>query len=188
MKVRATLGVLATLAVCFLAEKAAADDLKKVASFKLDDRQVQWVALSPDGTRLAASVVKVTNEKNKKTAVSQAVIWDLTTSAELSSREIPGTVAMSYLFFSANGKTLITVDDGFNTEGGNNWVRGGLQTRNGYQAWDATTGREIGSRIAPARLAEFTTAAVSPDGKYLATVFNSQVTIDRSPSRSSFAG
>jgi WD40 repeat protein len=180
MRVRTTVGVLVVVGACLLPERSVADGLKEVASFKLNDRHVQGLALSADGTRLAAAVLQeATKGKARKTNVSETVIWDLNTSAPLRSPENSGA-RLTYLFFSANGQTVITVDDGFNNQGGSVWVSGGLRTRLGYQAWDATTGREIGSRIAPARTGEFTTAAVSPDGRYLATVFNSEITIDRS--------
>ena len=150
----------------------------------MNDREIRWIALSPDGTRLAAAVVhgELNESKNIKhmVMVSELIVWDLNTSARVSSPKNPG-VRFSHVLFSANGNTLITVDDG--SEGVEEFsLDNALRTRKGYEAWDATTGRAIGSRIAPAGLGEFTTAAVSPGGKYLATVFNARFTKDVVPS------
>jgi hypothetical protein len=146
----------------------------------VNDREIQWIALSPDGTRLAAAVLhgELNESKKSKQNVSEVMVWDLNTSAKVSSPKNT-RVRFSYLLFSADGKTLIAVDEGEGFAGHH-----GLHTRKGYEAWDATTGRAIGSRIAPAGLGEFTTAAVSPDGKYLATVFNARFTKDVVPSGS----
>ncbi len=171
MRTRATLAVLATLAVGLLAGRAAGADLKDLAGFDVKDRQVLCVAISPDGTRLAAAVGFGPGEKEKyRQNLSEVILWDLTASAEVARQETHG---VNLLFFSANGKTLITVEESVS---GQQTAR--PQTRYSYQAWDAATGREIGSRIVPAPPGGFTTAAVSPDGKYLATVYNAAVGID----------
>jgi hypothetical protein len=175
MNVRQALGLLATLATCCLPARSAAGDLEAIASWKLNDRHVQWVALSPDGTRLAAAVWYVDARPKTKELLSAVVIWDLTTAKQLSPEDPgPPFTRYSFLFFSANGKTLVAVDDGDNGNGGDAHIDGGLRTGRGYQTWDATTGREIGSRIAPPPSGLCTAAAVSPDGKYLAVVSNAE--------------
>lgn len=178
MKVRATLGVLAVLVLC--TSRATAGDIKPLARFNAPDRVVNWIALSPDGTRLAAALSRA---EPGKQYVSQVVVWDVDAGAKVSTKEYASY--FNYVFFSADGSTLVTAENGFNGAGGNVALQNGLRVRGtrGYQTWDAATGKEIGAAVAPARLGEYSTAAVSPDGKYLATVFNAEVYIESSSTR-----
>ncbi len=80
----------------------------------------------------------------------------------------------THVWMSADGKTVVTADNGMTNLNPvyHEWSALIAIGTRGSPAWDATTGKAIGSVIAPQSTASFTAAAVSPDGRYLAAVFN----------------
>ena len=182
MSHRSAAFVLTTLIGCASAGASRADDVTELATLKGNGAPVNWIALSADGTRLAVARANVKGKIAHPVRIpAEFEIWDVDSGTKICSGK-NAKADFTFVMFSANGKTLVTVDEGFNNAGGNVAVRGGLRTRgkSGYQAWDSTTGREIGSAIVPAGHGEFTTAALSPDGKYLATVYNEQFSSEKS--------
>ena len=179
MKNHVWIGLLTTLMVCTSPGTSSADDIKELVTLKGKGAPVKWIALSADGSRLAvAENTWMPDKQGRMVRVpTEAVVWDVASGSQLCTCKNP-KARFEYVLFSADAKTLVTVDGGMGYATGAVKVHEGLRTssRNGYQAWDSTTGRQIGSPIAPAPLGQFTAAAVSPDGKYLATVFNEQVT------------
>jgi WD40 repeat protein len=169
--------VLTVLMACALTRASRAEGVKDLATIEGPGVWANWIALSADGTRLAVVRHNFTIPGNgrQERVPTEFEIWDVDRGTKVCSGTTPTREAhFTHVMFSANGKTLVTVDQGFGnqeSEGlGGSRVR--ARGRGGYQAWDTETGREIGSAIMPKAGNEFTGTAVSPDGKYLATVQN----------------
>ena len=80
-----------------------------------------------------------------------------------------------YVEFSADGRSLLTLDiRGANAPGVKGGNRGDIHPglRSAYEVWNVATGKMIGSSFSRVATGHFTTAALSPDGKYLAMVLN----------------
>ncbi|MBO0701026.1 MAG: hypothetical protein J2P46_21705, partial [Zavarzinella sp.] len=156
-----------------------AEGVREIAVLWGDGKPVDALDFSPDGSRIAVARKsgKAGADRKADTASGEAVVWDVAGEKPVCTCTNPKAVFTS-AWFSADGKTLVTVANGaLHQDGGIKLPAGnGIHRDGAYQAWDVQTGREIGAPIVPAGIGMFGTAAVSPDGKYLATVYYEQVT------------
>lgn len=174
-----SVGFLAAL-LTGISAASSAEEVKEVAAFQGKGTQLNWIALSADGSKLAAALSNWRIEKDEKvvTIPGEVHIWDVAAGTRLASIKNP-KAEFNYVIFSGDGKTLLTVDHGFPDNGYGrplSPVKVMVNLRAGrnsaYQAWEVATGKAIGPPISPQGYGEFTTAALSPDGKYLATIYN----------------
>jgi hypothetical protein len=174
-------GFAAVILIGFFPLGMRGDEPREIASFQGKGTPLNWVALSPDGTRLAAAATNWIIAKNGKgtTIPGEVVIWDLNGKTQVSSIK-EAKANFNHVGFSADGKSLLTVHNGAYTPSGKGNVQVSVMLRaqagSAYQVWDVETGKPIGSPVVPSAEGEFTTVALSPDGKYLATVFNEMIT------------
>ncbi len=164
-------------------ESIRADDVPLVAVFRTNGEPVQCMAFSADGSKLATSLSSWTIDSRQKvkTIPGEAIVWDVATTTKVCA--VKGEKAdFTHLWLSADGSVLVTSDHGVGPVDGLVKVplKTGSRGQAGYRAWDATTGKPIGKNFAPPRPGEFTTAALSPDGRWLATVYNAMVTGEKS--------
>ena len=144
----------------------------ELAVLKSDGVSVNWLAFSADGSRLAAGMKnRKIDTTGKSVAIpGEAIVWDVDKQRKVCSCQNP-KAEFTYLWMSADGKTIVTADQGTSNLPllSFEWVP--VMVTHGYQAWDATTGRTIGPLISP-QMGQFTAASVSADGRYIATVWN----------------
>src|SRR5262249_32731877 len=122
--------------------KKQPDEVREIAVFWGNGTPVSTVAFSTDGARLA--IVRPSGsagaEQNPATLAREAVVWDVASQKSICTCINP-KIFFTSAWFSANGKTLVTVANGrFGV---------GIAGDGAYQAWDAQSGREIGSAIVP---------------------------------------
>lgn len=151
-----------------------------IATLRTNGEPVQVLAFDSDGHRLAAGFSNAVLEGNRfRNVPTEAVVWEVDAKKELC--RIKGDKEKSlfnHLWLSSSGDVLVTVKNGIGIVDGNVKVRVNTGIRSGgqYQAWDIATGKLLGKPIAPAGTGEFVTAALSQDGKWLATVYHEMVT------------
>ena len=146
----------------------------ELAVLKGEGVRVNRLAFSADGSRLAAAMNGWVEKNGKTVAVpGKANVWDVDNQRQVCVCNGP-KADFTHVWMSADGKTVVTADNGMTNLNPvyHEWSALIAIGTRGYQAWDATTGKAIGSVIAPQSTASFTAAAVSPDGRYLAAVFN----------------
>ena len=172
----------------FCATDCRAEDTKELVLFKGTGAHVHWLAFSADGSRLAAAAAgwKVEGKKIVKVP-GNAVVWDVDGRRQVCACQA-ANADFTHVWLSADGKTLVTVDHGQSHYNNNEELAIMVAANAGYQAWDAVAGKSIGSRIGAKGLGEFTAAAVSPDGRYLAMVWNEQAVGHSAPNKPYVAG
>ena len=154
-------------------------DAPEIASFKGKGTPLNWVALSADGSRVATARVNWTVGKNGKTVIvpAEVAIWDVNGGTQVSTFKGPGA-DFTYVEFSADGGSLLTVNNGIEISMGSGIKLSAAlvarSSRAAYHVWGVETGKMIGSPVLPPPGGEYTTVALSPDGKYLATVNNAR--------------
>jgi hypothetical protein len=135
----------------------------ELATFQGKGYRLNWLALSADGSRVAAAAVSSTiglDGRNNRIP-GEVTIWDVQGGNQVSGFKVPGAT-FARVEFSANGTSLLTT---------------GLDGRgiSSFQVWDVATGRAIDTLGPPPPAGYYTTVALSPDGRYLAAVFNTPV-------------
>lgn len=175
--------------IWFLARTSLAAEINELAVLKGTGTPVNCLALSADGSRLAVAVSGWKIDKNNKivTIPGETIVWDVDAKHQICDFKNP-TADFTYLWLSADGKTAVTADHGETNLGYNEQFPIMVAGKRGYQQWDATTGKTMGSLIAPQRLSQFTAAAVSPDGRYLAAIWNEQEISPTPPLKPYIAG
>jgi WD40 repeat protein len=159
MKVWGSLGLLATLLASLFPATATADEVKELAVLKDPGKsRVSYLAFTADGTRLAAAGRVFEGSPTVRESVGQVIVWDVAKQQQLCVTEhVPQRVGLNAgngfiprAWISPDGKTVVTEESPV------------------FRFWDGTTGKLRGV-IAPKDLAaNFTAAALSPDGALFA--------------------
>jgi WD40 repeat protein len=155
MKVRGSLGILATLlAVAFLGTSSAGD-VKERAVLEGPARSgFSCLAFSADGTRLAGAGRVVGDSKAGTGSHALAIVWDVAKQQQVCAPAVPNST-IQRVWISPDGKTIVTQHPG--PAGRPTFL---------CQVWDGATGKARGV-IAP-KDGGLTAAALSPDGASLA--------------------
>lgn len=177
MKLVLRMGVLLILAAHFSVVNCSADETPEIAVLKGTGVQVNWLAFSVDGSRLAAAMSGHKIDKNRKNipVPGEIVVWDVDKQQNVSVCKSP-KADFTCVWISADGSTLVSVDQGRahadDEQNNSDTYPIMVSGKRGYQMWDAATGKAKGSLIVPQKAGEFTAAAVSPNGQYLAVLWN----------------
>ena len=175
MKLVVAVGVSLVVAVSFFVGICSADEMTpELAVLKGERVRVNRLAFSANGSRLAAAMNGWVDKNGKPVAVpGKAIVWDVDSQRQICVCNGP-KADFTHVWMSADGKTVVTADNGLTNLNPvyHEWSALIAIGTRGYQAWDAMTGKAIGTVIAPQGTGSFTAAAVSPDGRYLAAVFN----------------
>ncbi len=171
-------GLAGAMFCCVFVAEGHAFDMPEMVALKGNGRPLNWLAVSPDGTRVAGASVNVIIGTDGKvvTIPGEITVWDVGSGTKLSSfREARAN--FTYLEFSADGKSLLTVNNGFGqSEGLVKLIeKRSVGPLGSYEVWDVASGKRIGAPLSPSQSGVFTAVAISPDGRYLATVHNEKV-------------
>lgn len=153
MKVRGSLGILATVLAALFPGTSSAGDVKERAMLEGPPRSgFSCLAFSADGTRLAGAGRVVEDSKAGTGSHALAIVWDVAKQQQVCALAVPN-IPVRRIWISPDGKTIVTQHPG-------------SPTTFLFQVWDGATGKARGV-IAP-KDGVFTAAALSPDGASLA--------------------
>ncbi len=172
--------------LAFFAVGARGQGPQPIATVQGKGYPLNWLALSADGDRVAAARVNWTVGKGGQvvTVPGEVTVWDVQGGTKVSAFGLPGG-DFNYVEFSGDGRSLLTVSHGQEGAKNVNSVGRGVEMlpapllvvtpNSAYQVWDVASGRSIDTSGPPPHLGLYSAVALSPDGRYLAVVFNTEV-------------
>ena len=162
MKVRGSLGILATLLTALLPMASSADELKELAVLKVPAQsRLDCLAFSADGARLASAGTVSEMADGISQAFDHAIVWDVAKQEQVcvtehSKSRTTGFVLPAYTPGSYGWRVWLSADSTTIVE----------RRASEFRVWDGTTGklRAVIVPKAEGNLEGFTAVALSADG------------------------